>query len=270
VTAPFPLPADPTTKGDVDQLLGSATLGYAAAPLDSVKTASLGDMELGLRYGLIMRPSFRTVLYTTARLPTGKVDLPNNYVDLGTGDQQFDVALGIETSFEPGSFLGIAAHASYTMQMATSLERRVASPDSLLVPEFDQILVQRDLGDVIQAAVYPMIRLTDVFRVYASATYYYKQQDGYSAVSGQPDLDLTKLERETNWQALSLGAGIAYRTDYVPGVRKPIEAGLSYTSTFWGTGGLTPKANNFAVYLRLFAGIFGGAPAPVAGESVGR
>ncbi len=262
ITAVFQLPVDPTTKDNVDQLLGSGTLGYVAAPLDSVKTASIGDMELGLRYGLIMRPSFRTVLYTTARLPTGKVDLANNYVDLGTGDRQFDLALGIETSFEPGTVLGIAAHASYTMQLASSLQRRVASPDSLLVPEFAQILVQRDLGDVIQAAVYPMIRLTEVFRIYASATYYYKQRDAFSAVSGQPELDLEKLGRETNWQALSLGAGIAYRTSYVPGVRKPIEAGLSYTSTYWGTGGLTPKANTFAVYLRLFAGIFGGAPAP--------
>ena len=139
ITAVFQLPVDPTTKDNVDQLLGSGTLGYVAAPLDSVKTASIGDMELGLRYGLIMRPSFRTVLYTTARLPTGKVDLANNYVDIGTGDQQFDVALGIETSFEPGTFLGIAAHASYTMQAALDrpcpYRREPGSPCRPLPPQ---------------------------------------------------------------------------------------------------------------------------------------
>ncbi len=59
-------------------------------------------------------------------------------------------------------------------------------------------------------------------------------------------------------EALSFGGGIAYRTaPSEDGSRLPIEAGLSYRSTFSGNGGLTPKANDLVLHLRLFYRLWG-------------
>ena len=58
-------------------------------------------------------------------------------------------------------------------------------------------------------------------------------------------------------QALSFGAGIAYRSDMTStGRTLPVEAGFNYRWAFSGSGGLTPKANSVQLYVRLFYRLF--------------
>ncbi len=103
---------------------------------------------------------------------------------------------------------------------------------------------------MIQLRVYPSLRLNPAFRVYGSAVYFRKGRDRFSDGSGQ---SVEPLERKTKMEALSFGGGIAYRSARTPeDPRLPIEAGLTYRSTFSGSGGLTPKANDLVLYLRLF------------------
>ncbi len=250
ITAALPLPQERLGAEDVNGIFPNPALGYDADPLEFVRATHFGDAELGIRYGLIRQPAARIAATATIRLPTGQNDRADNFVDLGQGDKQWDVVAGIEAAFDPGSVLGISLGASYTLQLAHQLTRRVTPPDSLLVPASAATIVQRDLGEVIQLRVYPSLRLNPAFRVYGSAVYFRKGRDRFSDESGQ---SVEPLERETKMEALSFGGGIAYRTPRTPeDPRLPIEAGLTYRSTFSGSGGLTPKANDVVLYLRLF------------------
>jgi hypothetical protein len=72
-----------------------------------------------------------------------------------------------------------------------------------------------------------------------------------------------ELARGTAGQSLSLGGGIAYRAvrvrrdSVVTEIGLPVEAGLSYQTTFSGSGGLVPKSTVLHLYLRLSYRLFG-------------
>ncbi len=261
VTATLPLPMGRLSADAINTTLFGGP-DFAAEPIAFNRQTKFGDIEVGARLGVLTKPTARAVLAATVRLPTGRPAQADNFVDIGTGDGQMDLEVGIEGAFEPGSSVGISFAASYTLQLAHSLARRVTTPDAPLVPASFQSLVDRDLGDIIRFSAYPTVRLSNVLRVFGSAYYYRKGRDSFSysgsAPAGAPAAAL--LEVETEMRALSFGAGIAYRSDMTStGRTLPIEAGLNYQSAFSGSGGLTPKANSMQLYLRLFYRLFGGS-----------
>lgn len=272
VTSTFALPATRLGADDMNRLLSEPGLGYDALPLAFERATRLGDVQLGLRVGLIQTPRVRAVLTGAVTLPTGKTDRPDHFADLGTGDRQTDVTGGFEAAFEPARGLGIAFGGWYTVQLADDLVRRVGPPDSPILPAFSETLVHRDLGNVVRLAAYPVLHLTEAFSVFGTFDYYRKAADRYtSAVGTQPgapgtQVDLfpvSSLGRESRMEAMSFGGGIRYATTLVDG-RMPIEAGLRYRSAFSGSGGLTPKANRLTIHLRLFYNVFRPVPDTVA------
>ncbi|MBE0595376.1 MAG: hypothetical protein IH616_23555, partial [Gemmatimonadales bacterium] len=75
VTGTFPLPTTAGGAGAVNDMLPDTAFGYGALPLGFTKyKQKFGDIEVGLRYGLVQSTAVRAVLATTVRLPTGKVD----------------------------------------------------------------------------------------------------------------------------------------------------------------------------------------------------
>ncbi len=259
VTATLPLPTGRLSADDINNVL-LAGPDFAALPIGFNRQTKFGDIEIGARFGLLMNATTRAVLTTTVRLPTGRPSSADNFVDIGTGDGQTDVELGIEAAFEPGNSIGVSFGASYTLQLAHTLNRRVTTPDAPLVPVSHRFLVKRDLGNVIRFSAYPTIRLSSAFRVFGSVHYFRKGRDSFSYPGSSPAgaLDLAVLEVETEMRALSYGGGIAYRSDQTSrGRTLPIEAGLNYRAAFSGSGGLTPKTNSMQLYLRLFFQAFG-------------
>jgi hypothetical protein len=259
LTAALPLPDAKLSADDINNtLLGGSE--FSAFPLAFNRQTSIGDIEVGARFGLLMNPTTRAVLSAQVRLPTGRVDRADNFVDLPTGDGQMDVQVGLEGAFEPGRAVGLSFGASYTLQMPGTLDRRVTTPDSALVPASWQYAVQRNLGDIIQLSAYPTIRLSDVLRVFGSVHYYRKGRDTFTYPGASPDgaPALAPLEVETEMRMVSYGGGIAYRSDRTTGRALPIEAGVNYRAAFNGSGGQTPKTSSMNLYLRLFFRVFGG------------
>ena len=261
VTATLPLPTGRVSADDINNFL-LAGPDFMALPIGFNRQTRFGDIEIGARFGVLMNATTRAVLTTTIRLPTGRPSSADNFVDIGTGDGQTDVELGIEAAFEPGNSIGVSFGASYTLQLAHTLNRRVTTPDAPIVPVSHRFLVKRDLGNVIRFSAYPTIRLSSAFRVFGSVHYFRKGRDSFSYVNPiQADLirpDVRQLEAETEMRALSYGGGIAYRSDQTSrGRTLPIEAGLNYRAAFSGSGGLTPKTNSMQLYLRLFFQAFG-------------
>jgi hypothetical protein len=252
--------------GDFNRVLSGAGFGYDALPLDFVKLRnSVGDAEVGLRIGLVQQPAFRAVLSTTVRLPTGQVDSPNHFADLGSGDAQTDLEGGLELAVEPGTVVALALASSYTRQLAQTLTRRITVPERPIALAAAQASVRRDLGDVFRASAYPSLRLSRALRVYLAAHYLKKLRDEVTLVgdgpapSGFPGAEpVEALEQETEMEILHLGGGVYFRADRdARGPRLPIEAGIDYRTAFDGRGGQAPKATRVNFFLRLYWRLWG-------------
>lgn len=258
-TGAFPLPDGRLGTDDIGTVLSDPEFGYAALPLAFTRyRQKLGDVELGLRVGLVQRSTTRVVVFATARLPTGTLDDPDNYIDIGTGDRQTDVDVGFEGFAQAGSFVGLAASAAYTVQLSQQLPRRVTVHDRPFGPLSTLGDVNRNLGDVLRVGLYPSLRLAPAFIAYGSATYLRRSADRVTlaGTSGSATLDPTALEFETSMETMSFGGGIAYHAVRRSGL--PVEAGVDYRAVFSGSGGQTPKRTTLNFYLRLSWRFFGG------------
>jgi len=281
ITGTLPLPTGVVSPDSIQTVLTETTagFGYDAQPLEFAKyRQKLGDLELGLRFGLLQGPSIRAVLSTTVRLPTGARDTPDHYVDIGTGDKQTDIQTGIELAFEPGNVVGLAFAASYNLQLGDQLVRRLTLPHQPIALAAAEQLVSRNLGDVISVSAFPTLRLNQAFRAYGTIQYYRKGSDTYTGTDysppGLPTVSAVDLGIETGMRRVSLGAGIHFRSSGRDGISLPAEAGIHYFAAYQGSGGFTPKTSGVTFYLRLFRRVFGGEAeaetAPEQTEPVGR
>jgi hypothetical protein len=265
VSQSLALPAVPLDTATFNDMLVEDGWGYGADPLSFVKYGmKFGDAEVGVRWSALQGSSLRAVLGGTVRLPTGKVDTPENFVDIGTGDHQTDVVLDAEAVWRFGSILALAGMASYTFQLGHNLERRITSHTRPIAIAATQQLVSRNLGDYFEVGLYPTLYLSRSFVAYGSAYYYYKPTDrfdltgAYSLPDDQLPTDITGLEFETSRETLSFGAGIHYYSTQGRHTTKlPIEAGIDYRTAFQGTGGMTPKVSRLTFYLRLYLRLWG-------------
>ncbi|UCG86167.1 MAG: hypothetical protein JSW71_20035, partial [Gemmatimonadota bacterium] len=263
LTGTLSLPQGRIGAEDVNAVLTDSAFGYIAAPLEFYKlTQRLGDIELGVRYGLLQGPGIRTVLSATARLPTGVLDSPSNFIDLGTGDKQLDFQVGLDATLESGVVaLGLSGY--YNLQLGDRPVRRPAdlAEGPIAVAAAEQV-VSRNLGDEYRVAAYPAIRLHPSFKVYGSLSYYRKTQDKFAAVGTAPAGPSIQppeaLELNSSMNRLSIGAGLYYRSTGRDGLSLPIEAGAHYFAALQGKGGLTPQTSGLNFYLRLFWRWFGG------------
>jgi hypothetical protein len=272
ITTVYPLPSARLSAADVNTMLQDSAYGHAADPLEFVKfRQKLGDAELGVRVGLLRAGALRTVVSGTVRLPTGKLDSPDNYTDIGTGDGQPDIELGFEGYWQPSPFLALATMASYNLQLTHQLVRRATSHDEPLAPLFTRGTVSRNLGDELRVGVFPSLRLSDAFTVYGSALYYRKSTDRFTVVdptdsgyAGNP----SRLEFETTQSTWSFGGGVFYRAARGrTGAALPVEAGVDYRAALRGSGGQTPKSVSLNFYLRLFWRWSGGTEEPSVDSS---
>jgi len=252
ISGTFPLPASRLGAEDVNAVFPTAGFGYDALPLEFVKyKEKLGDLELGLRYGVLQGSVLRAVISTVVRLPTGQRDSPDHFVDLGTGDKQTDLEMGIDASFDPGSVVSLGLMARYNRQLGDQLRRRVAPPWQPIAPVGTEQLVSRRLGDVLQLGAFPALRLAPAFRAFGSVLYTRKAGDEYSSAGdGVGAVDV--LAQDTGWRTVNVGGGFYYRSLGRSESSLPLEAGLHYSAAFQGSGGLTPKTAGMHFYLRLF------------------
>jgi hypothetical protein len=263
LTSSLPLPTQAVPPDAVDAVLGGSDFGYGASPLnppETIKLSGIGDVELGLRFGLATGPAFRAVLGTMVRLPTGKKqDDPNDLVDFAPADGQLDVAVSLEGSIEPGSRVGIWFAGAYNLQLSDRITRRLAPPDQPFTLGATVAEVERDLGDEIRASLNPTLRLTPAFRAFVSAGLYHKVADRYT-LGGTAVPELEALTSQTLW---TVGGGLWYRLERNRrGLALPIEAGFLYHRAIAGSGGLVPKTGRMTFSLRLFYNLWGAQQPP--------
>jgi hypothetical protein len=271
VTSFSALPPLPTTGLDdagLTRYLTDPDGPIAAAPFDDVPPISfIGDIELGAGLSLLDRfprttdgHGIRAALETTVRLRTARLDTPNRFLDIGTGDRQPDIEVALVTDIGLGRF-GVRLDGGYNLQLAGNQNRRVAPPGQL-APANTLAGLRRDPGDVLRLAARPFFRLAPNLMLSGSVDYRRQGADVYEYVSGQPPIEgveLSALAVGTRADALLLGAAVTFShsgLDRFGVLGMPLDASARYqriaSSTFGREADSHVMRNDLRFYTRAW------------------
>jgi hypothetical protein len=272
------------TISDAQRILTETPFGIIADPLTSTGHSHLGDMDIAAKFSLFdsfggsgsnaryspQGLNFRTAFAGVLRLPTGQIESPNNFVDLGTGRG----ATAIEGRWYGDVLVGSHFWQSFVVRVNkpfsdTQEMRIIDKPNEELAPAYRRQTVDRSLGTAFEFETTPRIVLNDFFAISGQYLYRHKAQDHYKgtftipyATTGYADItiDASTLDLETETREHRLGGGISFSNLYSfeQGKAKlPFEVTYLHWQTVNGSGGNQPKFFTDQIQMRLYARIFG-------------
>lgn len=284
VEAQLPLATAAVTGPDgVAELLTGPDFGYRTGLEDLPGVWELGDVEVQAVVGLLRgavrdsanapaRIRWEVGVGGLVRLATGTTSDPDLVLDLGSGDGQTDIEGRFFANASMGR-LGLWADARYGTQGSTTLVRRVAPPDRVLVPLSGRRIVEWTPGRYVRFDLAPRLHLTPELALMAGYRYASKAEDEYAEVNGPPDRppgfggyvgptwDASVLSLETEWTTHELGGGMIFSTleSWREGrASLPLEVRFTVRRTVSGRGGRTPEALTAQLGVRLYRRIWGG------------
>lgn len=273
------------TVSDAQRVLTDSAFGIVADPLQSVTRSHIGDIDIGGKYSVFdsfggstesrMSPqgfNFRTSVGGIFRIPTGKVDSPDNFIDIGTGRG----AKAVEGRWFSDVLIGNRFWQSFILRFYKAFAddqtmRIIDLPNEELAALYRKQTVHRQLGSEFQFETTPRIVINDFLSLSGQYVYRHRQQDNYTgtftipaAVTGFSNItiDASTLDLETEQTEHRLGGGISFSNLYSfehGKARLPFEVTYLHWQTVKGAGGNQPKFFTDQVQLRLYARLFGGS-----------
>jgi len=271
------------TVRDAQRILTEPAFGIQAAPLQSVSRSHVGDIDIGGKFSIFdsfggsaearMSPkglNFRSAVGVTFRLPTGQIESPDNFIDLGTGRKAKTVEGRWFGDVLLGSRFWQSVIVRFNKPFGDDQEMRIIDlPNLELAPAYRKQTVHRQLGSTFEFETAPRIVVNDFLAVSGWYMYRNHKQDDYTgtftipaAVTGFSDITINAatLDLETAQTEHRLGGGISYSNLFAfeQGKAKiPFEVQYLHWQTVKGAGGNQPKFFTDQVQLRLYARIFG-------------
>ncbi|MFN2635651.1 MAG: hypothetical protein ABR585_01305 [Gemmatimonadaceae bacterium] len=272
------------TLVDAERILTAKAFGISADPLTGVKRSHVGDIDIGGKFNVFdsfngdtkarMSPhgiNFRGSVGGIFRIPTGQIESPNDFVDLGTGRG----AKAVEGRVFGDLLLGSRFWQSVVLRLnkpfGDDQEMRIIDrPNEELAPVYRRQTVHRQLGTAFEFETSPRIVLNDFFAVSGQYVYRHKAQDHYTGTFqidsattgfGAITLDASTLDLETETTEHRLGGGISFSNLYAFEEGKasiPFEVTYLHWQTVKGAGGNQPKFFTDQIQIRLYARLFGG------------
>ncbi|HVS60241.1 MAG TPA: hypothetical protein VHE82_06080 [Gemmatimonadaceae bacterium] len=282
-TGPFASQSRLTLR-DAQRILSDTAFGIIADPLASTSHSHIGDIDIGGKFAIYdsfgrtgearLSPhglNFRTAVGGMFRIPTGQIESPNNFIDVGTGRG----AKAVEGRWFGDLLIGSRFWQSFILRFnkpfSDNQEIRIIDlPNLELAPIYRRQTVHRTLGSALEFETTPRIVLNDFFSISGQYVYRHKGQDHYTgtftipvAVTGFANLtlDASTLDLETETWEHRAGGGIAFSNFYAfdQGKAKvPFDVTYLHWQTVKGSGGNQPKFFTDQIQLRLYARIFGG------------
>ena len=271
------------TVRDAQRILTEPAFGIQAAPLQSVSRSHVGDIDIGGKFSIFdsfggsaearMSPkglNFRSAVGVTFRLPTGQIESPDNFIDLGTGRKAKTVEGRWFGDVLLGSRFWQSVIVRFNKPFGDDQEMRIIDlPNLELAPAYRKQTVHRQLGSTFEFETAPRIVVNDYLAVSGWYLYRNHKQDDYTgtftipaAVTGFSDITINAatLDLETAQTEHRLGGGISFSNLFAfeQGKAKiPFEVQYLHWQTVKGAGGNQPKFFTDQVQLRLYARIFG-------------
>ncbi|HEY3133993.1 MAG TPA: hypothetical protein VGJ47_05120 [Gemmatimonadaceae bacterium] len=282
-TGPFPAQTRLSVR-DAQTILTNPAFGIQADPLQSVSRSHVGDIDIGGKFSVFdsfgastearMSPhglNFRAAIGGILRLPSGQVESPDNFIDLGTGRGATAVEGRLFSDLLVGSHFWESFIVRFNKPFSDKQTMRILDlPNEELAPYYRRQSVDRQLGSAFEFETAPRIVVNDFLAVSAWYMYRHKQQDHYTgtftipaATTGFADItiDASTLDLETEQTEHRFGGGLSFSNLYAfeQGKAKvPFEVTYLHWQTMGGSGGNQPKFFTDQIQLRLYARIFGG------------
>lgn len=232
-----------------------------------------GDLELSASFRILRGAvqdtaqtvptlSYELLGTVLTRLPTGSIDHPDNFFDVGTGDGQTDLEGRIGGELLLAGRLGLRAGGRYGVQMPRTLIRRVAPPEQILAPRSSRQLVEWDPGSYFGFEVAPSYLFSPEMMVGAEYRVYRKYRDTYTLTGpsvGAP-VDPVVMQIESGVTVHHIGAILRYDTvarRMATGAGTPLQLHLRLQRAVAGGGGQTPVTTRLEFGLRLFRRFWG-------------
>lgn len=237
--------------------------GPIAGSLEVPNIYTLGDIEVGAAYLLLDNRSetgegIALTGEAMARLPTSKLDRPELFFDLGTGERQPDAEFRLTADLAARRF-GIRLAGGYAIQLSGKLQRRIAPPSQPIAYASTLAAITRKPGNVVMLSAQPFYRITPTFALVAGARYASRSVDTYDLFENQdsiPNAPPSLLALESAWTRYELSGGLAYSSPHIPlgdKPKMPMDAGMMFSSVVGASGGRVPAAVTVRAYLKLYA-----------------
>jgi hypothetical protein len=252
-----------------------AGFGIAGSPLRGVDGIwQLGDIEVNANVRLLegerrdsgaVSPRYAYGLYGgfLVRLATGKLDDPDVFLDIGSGDGQMDMEGRLDAVLRFGSRVDLRGGFRYGTQQAVDVVRRVAPHEAVLPLAATRAAVTWTPGSYSLVEVSPRLHMGEALAFALDFRRFHKSADSYALLgegTGVPPSDPSLLAQETEVTLQELGLGLRYssRGLWRQGrVGTPAEMGIRLIRPLSGSGGQTPKASRVELSVSLFRHIWG-------------
>jgi len=277
--AGVPVPGDPVfSSTPVDQELffdlpTRSDVGLVGSNLGDVNSLwTTGDLEVEAVVRLLEgeqrdsgavhpRLAWSVAGGARVRMGTGISEDPDVFLDVGTGDGQMDMEGFAYGALRVGRWLALRASGRYGVQGSTTVERRVAPPETVLAPVSSRRTLTWTPGDYLDVIVSPRIHVTETLAVAVDYRRFHKASDRFELGDGAGGLDPTVLELETEHTAQELAVGLRYATRalWARGeTGSPFQASARLLWTPSASGGQTPETTRVEVGIRLYRRLWGG------------
>ncbi len=262
------------------RVMQDSTLGLLASELGTVTHQGLGDIEVSVKLrlfdafgvrgdtarflpcGMKLRQSFGGAY----RFATGMVELPSNFLDVGTGTGANAIEARSFTDVVYGRHFFGSLVARYAVQMADQQAMRITdAPDQVFAPAYRERIVNRALGNQLQIEVTPRWVVNDFYSLGVQYLFRNKAEDKYSgtytvttAESGLAaplTLNASTLNAETAATEHRLGWGVTFSSvaAYARGkAQLPIEVQYFNSRSIAGSGGNVQKLSIHQFQVRLY------------------
>lgn len=242
----------PVNTADAQLALRDPAFGIVSKPLKTFDGTDIGDIEIGAKY-LFYRSKIARMAFTAGvRLPTGQVDDPDNFVDLGFGDGQTDIELRYHLDYFPSKRVWLNFTSRYIIQLPDEQVKRIPNAvNAPLAPLANKLKVDRDLGDSIDLELSSKILLDKLWTIELQFNSFFKGED---EIEGDRPLPFSSLTDVSGVEFQRAGAGLKFST--IPMViekkfRYPIDVKLFYFNTFAGSGGRVPASQIVSLEFKI-------------------
>ncbi len=154
--------------------------GYNAG-LTSWNSTGIGDIEVGGKYNYFKDTEILATVKTGLRLPTGRTDDPDNLVDVGFGDGQFDLGVYNYVDYRPTAYLSFTHEVGYVAQLPDTNSYRVPVSAELPIGS-PAIELDRRLGDYWETGLEANYTMFKLFTTSAKYRFKQKFKDSYDGV----------------------------------------------------------------------------------------
>ncbi|MGI8499015.1 MAG: hypothetical protein ACR2OG_15695 [Gemmatimonadaceae bacterium] len=265
---------------DAQRILTDPAFGVAAQPLQTVERTGIGDVEVAGKFQFLntlgardrLDPpaglNFRSAVTGVVRFGSGNVDLPENFIDIGTGTGAPGFGVRSQSDMLFGYHFWASFVGRYVWQRADHQTARIEQSNLPLAPLYRQQYVARDLGDFYELEATPRIVINDWFGISGQYLYRHKFEDRYTGTFTAKNLagvdttlNATALNGETEQREHRLTGGLVFST-VAPFTKGkfgiPLELSYQHSESVRGYGGRTPRIFQDLIQFRIYARLFGG------------